>query len=128
MANNNNKGNKRNFKDKLNDEKPNNTTNNDTTNNNTTNNNIINEDISHNKNKVRIVNKKQLADKKQLVDKKQLSETSDDENDNIKNVENNFENMLSTLIKDFDPNKNPWQSEPIIIKAPLIYFFQKITY
>ena len=125
MANNNNKGNKRNFKDKLNDEKPNNTTNNDTTNNNTTNNNIINEDISHNKNKVRIVNKKQLADKKQLVDKKQLSETSDDENDNIKNVENNFENMLSTLIKDFDPNKNPWQSEPIIIKAPFDLFFPK---
>jgi len=108
MANN-NKGNKRNFKDNLND-------NNDNSKN----------DISLKKNKIKITNKKQL------IDKKILSDTSDDEITN-KNVENNFENMLTSLIKDFDPTKNPWgennkniwSSEPIIVKAPFDLFFPK---
>ena len=102
MSNNIKKGNKRNFKDKLSEEKTD---------------NITTEDISHKKNKVKIVNKKPL------IDKKILSDTSDD--DNIKNVENNFENMLTSLIKDFDPTKNPWHNEPIIVKAPFDLFFPK---
>jgi ATP-dependent Lon protease len=100
MANNNKKGNKRNFKDNLNDD-----------------NNDLKNNISH-KNKIKLVNKKQLSDKKIL------SDTSDDE-PNDKNIENNFENMLSTLIKDFDPSKNPWNNEPIIVKAPFDLFFPK---
>ena len=66
-------------------------------------NNDLKNDISH-KNKIKIVNKKQI------IDKKILSDTSDEEPIN-KNSENNFESMLSTLIKDFDPTKNPWGSE-----------------
>jgi ATP-dependent Lon protease len=109
MANNNKKGNKRNFKDNLNYD-----------------NNDLKNDISH-KNKIKIVNKKQI------IDKKILSDTSDEEPIN-KNSENNFESMLSTLIKDFDPtkntwgsdqNKNMWSSEPIIVKAPFDLFFPK---
>jgi len=108
MANNNKKGNKRNFKENLD------------------NNDNLKNDISQKKNKIKIVNKKQL------VDKTILSDTSDDEPNN-KNVENNFENMLSSLIKDFDPTKNPWgennknmwSSEPIIVKAPFDLFFPK---
>jgi len=108
MANNNKKGNKRNFKDNLNYD------------------NDLKNDISH-KNKIKIVNKKQQ------IDKKILSDTSDEEPIN-KNSENNFESMLSTLIKDFDPTKNPWgsdqnknmwSSEPIIVKAPFDLFFPK---
>jgi len=109
MANNNKKGNKRNFKDNLND--------NDNSKN----------DISLKKNKIKITNKKQL-----INDKRILSDTSDDEPTN-KNLENNFENMLTSLIKDFDPTKNPWgennkniwSSEPIIVKAPFDLFFPK---
>ena len=115
MANNNKKGNKRNFKDNFND-----------------NNDILKNDISQKKNKIKIINKNKLEDK-QLVEKKILSDTSDDEPIH-KNVENNFENMLSSLIKDFDPTKNPWgneqnkniwSSEPIIVKAPFDLFFPK---
>ena len=113
MANN-KKGNKRNIKDNLNNDD-----------------NILKNDIGQKKNKVKIVNKKQS-----INDKNILSDTSEDEsvNQNIKNVENNFENMLSTLIKDFDPNKNPWgndsskniwSNEPIIVKAPFDLFFPK---
>jgi ATP-dependent Lon protease len=119
MANNNKKGNKRTFKDNLND-----------------NNDNLKNDISQKKNKVKIVNKKQL------VEKKILSDTSDDESTH-KNIENNFENMLTSLIKDFDPTKNPWgnesnknpwgnesnkniwNGEPIIVKAPFDLFFPK---
>ena len=123
MANNIKKGHKRNLKDNLND-------NNDNDNN-------SKNDISHKKNKIKIVNKKQLdkkqLDEKKLINKRILSDTSDDETNN-KNVENNFENMLTSLIKDFDPNKNPWcndknkniwTSEPIIVKAPFDLFFPK---
>ena len=118
MANNIKKGNKRNLKDNLNE--------NDNDNN-------SKNDISHKKNKIKIINKKQLIDEKKLINKRILSDTSDEETNN-KNVENNFENMLTSLIKDFDPNKNPWcndknkniwSSEPIIVKAPFDLFFPK---
>jgi hypothetical protein len=120
MANNNKKGNKRNFKDNLED-----------------NNDNLKNDISQKKNRIKIINKKQL-----IKDKRILSDTSDDE-PNHKNVENNFENMLTSLIKDFDPTKNPWcnesnkniwsnesnkniwNGEPIIVKAPFDLFFPK---
>jgi len=95
MANNNKKGNKRNFKENLDEN-----------------------DISK-KNKVKTLNKKQLVNNNKI-----LSDTSDDEPTH-KNIENNFENMLSSLIKDFDPNKNPWENEPIIVKAPFDLFFPK---
>jgi len=112
MANN-KKGNKRNFKDNLND------------------NDNLKNDIGQKKNKVKIINKKQLINEKKI-----LSDTSDDESIN-KNVENNFENMLTSLIKDFDPTKNPWgnesnkniwSSEPIIVKAPFDLFFPKSNF